>query len=69
MRHELITPMNGIIGMTNLICNTKLTDEQYEYITDIKKSSDHLLNIINDLLNYSKIESGLNQNFTKKHLI
>jgi len=56
--HELRTPINGIIGTTNLISDTKLDDEQKLYVNTIKKSSDVLLTLINNILDISKIESG-----------
>ncbi len=58
MSHEIRTPINGIIGMTSLALETKLSLEQREYLDTIKKSSDSLLNIINDILDLSKIEAG-----------
>jgi signal transduction histidine kinase/DNA-binding response OmpR family regulator len=58
MSHELRTPMNGIIGMTELALQTKLTDEQHEYLTTVKGSADSLLTVINDVLDFSKIEAG-----------
>jgi signal transduction histidine kinase/CheY-like chemotaxis protein len=56
--HELRTPINGIIGTTNLIADTKLDDEQRLFVNTIKKSSDVLLTLINNILDISKIESG-----------
>ena len=58
MSHEIRTPMNGIIGMIDLIGTTSLNNEQSEYIRTIKKSSDTLMEILNDILDLSKIEAG-----------
>lgn len=58
MTHELRTPLNSIIGLANLIEDTELNEEQEKYITNLKISSDHLLAIINDLLEFSKLGSG-----------
>ena len=58
MSHEVRTPMNGMIGMTQLLADTPLNVEQKHYINTIQSSSEALLRIINDILDYSKIEAG-----------
>lgn len=56
--HELRTPMNGIIGMTQLTLDTELTTEQREYLGMAKESADSLLELLNDILDFTKIEAG-----------
>ena len=58
MSHEIRTPINGIMGMANLLSRGKLTDDQRKHIGMLKQSSEVLLEIINDMLDFSKIETG-----------
>ncbi|MBF0118432.1 MAG: response regulator [Desulfobacterales bacterium] len=58
MSHELRTPMNAIIGFSELTINTELTNKQRQYLNNIKTSSQLLLGIINDVLDFSKIDTG-----------
>ena len=58
MSHEVRTPMNGIVGMTDLALDTDLTADQREYLSMVKESAEALLGVLNDILDFSKIEAN-----------
>ncbi len=58
MSHEIRTPMNGILGMAELLRGTALDEQQSYYIATLKRSGEALMNILNDVLDYSKAEAG-----------
>ena len=58
MSHELRTPLNGVLGMAQALATDELTRTQYERVSIIRRSSEALLSVLNDLLDLSKIEAG-----------
>jgi signal transduction histidine kinase/CheY-like chemotaxis protein len=58
MGHELRTPLNGIIGASNLLRNSEVLQEQKEFLDILKYCSDHMLGLVNDILDFNKIEAG-----------
>lgn len=58
MSHELRTPLNGVIGFTRQLLKTQLSSNQHDYLTTIQKSANNLLHLVNDVLDFSKLEEG-----------
>jgi len=58
MSHELRTPMNGVMGMLQLLQASELSDEEQDYVNTAINSTEHLLTVVNDILDFSRIESG-----------
>ena len=68
MSHEIRAPMNAICGMADLLMDEDLTPDAYEYVDTMKTAGNHLLSIINDLLDFSKIESGKQEFIEEKYI-
>jgi len=58
MSHEIRTPLNGVMGMLSLLSKTSLTPDQESYISTARESGEHLLTLVNDLLDYARMDSG-----------
>jgi signal transduction histidine kinase/CheY-like chemotaxis protein len=73
MSHELRTPLNGIIGTTNLLLQDEILESQKPYMDVLKHSSEHMLNLVNEILDFSKLEAGKmileNNQFNLRHFL
>jgi len=58
LSHEIRTPLNGVLGMAGLLASTRLDDTQRAYLQTLRDCGDHLLNLVNDVLDYAKLEAG-----------
>ncbi|MEJ0064036.1 MAG: histidine kinase dimerization/phospho-acceptor domain-containing protein [Caulobacteraceae bacterium] len=59
MSHEFRTPLNGVIGMARLLESTRLTEEQRAYVAALTESGEHLLGLVNDILDYARLGAGV----------
>lgn len=73
MSHEIRTPINGVLGMNDLLLSTELNDVQYKYASVVKQSAQTLLHLVNEVLDYSKMEAGklqvINSAFDIKEMV
>src|SRR5438445_10329978 len=58
LSHEFRTPLNGVLGMARLLDSTRLTAEQRAYVSALRESGEHLLGLVNDVLDYAKLGAG-----------
>ena len=67
MSHEIRTPMNGVLGMASLLADTTLTDEQLDLVDNITISGEHLLTVLNDILDWSEETHTHTPRHTRPH--